>query len=178
MLPLAVGSVGYNRRMHCPFCQASDTRVIDSRLVARGEQIRRRRECQSCAERFTTFETAELLMPRVIKSDGAREPFDEAKLRSGLARALEKRPVSVEDLETIVNAIGHDLRATGERELPSRTIGEAVMRHLKKIDQVAYVRFASVYRDFQDINEFQDEVARLQTEMNADERGESLASNL
>ena len=150
--------------MHCPFCHADDTRVIDTRLVADGEQIRRRRECQSCTERFTTYESAELLMPRVIKSNGAREPFNEDKLRSGLARALEKRPVSTEELETILNHIQHDLRATGERELPSRVVGEAVMKQLKDVDQVAYVRFASVYRDFQDISEFQDEIARLRTE--------------
>ncbi len=150
--------------MHCPFCHADDTRVIDTRLVAGGEQIRRRRECQSCSERFTTYESAELLMPRVIKSNGAREPFNEEKLRSGLARALEKRPVSTEELETIVGHIEHDLRATGERELASRVVGEAVMKQLRKVDQVAYVRFASVYRDFQDISEFQDEIARLRTE--------------
>ena len=150
--------------MHCPFCHADDTRVIDTRLVAGGEQVRRRRECQSCSERFTTYESAELLMPRVIKSNGAREPFNEDKLRSGLARALEKRPVSTEELETIVNHIEHDLRATGERELASRVVGEAVMKQLKEVDQVAYVRFASVYRDFQDISEFQDEIARLRTE--------------
>ena len=151
--------------MHCPFCQAEDTRVIDSRLVGGGEQVRRRRECQSCAERFTTYEGAELVMPRVIKSNGAREPFNEDKLRAGLVRALEKRPVSVEQRETILNHIQHELRASGERELPSRTIGEAVMTQLKKIDQVAYVRFASVYRDFQDISEFQDEIAKLKTEL-------------
>ena len=140
--------------------------MIDSRLVGGGEQVRRRRECQVCAERFTTYESAELLMPRVIKSNGAREPFNEDKLRSGLVRALEKRPVSVEDLETIIAHILHDLRATGERELPSRAIGEAVMARLKEVDQVAYVRFASVYRDFQDISEFQDEIAKLKTELN------------
>lgn len=141
-----------------------ETRVIDTRLVAGGEQIRRRRECQSCGERFTTYESAELLMPRVIKSDGAREPFNDDKMRSGLVRALEKRPVSTENLETLVNQIQHDLRATGERELPSRTVGETVMKRLKEVDQVAYVRFASVYRDFQDISEFQDEILRLKTE--------------
>ena len=153
--------------MHCPFCHTEETRVIDTRLVASGEQVRRRRECQSCAERFTTYESAELLMPRVVKSDGAREPFNDHKLRSGLARALEKRPVSTEKLETLVNQIQHDLRATGERELPSRTVGETVMKRLKTVDQVAYVRFASVYRDFQDISEFQDEIQRLRTEQQA-----------
>ena len=150
--------------MHCPFCSADDTRVIDTRLVAAGEQVRRRRVCQSCSERFTTYETAELLMPRVIKSNGAREPFDEDKLRAGMMRALERRPVSVDELETILTRIQHRLRSTGERELPSRVIGEAVMTELKKIDQVAYVRFASVYRDFQDISAFQDEIAKLEAE--------------
>ena len=155
--------------MHCPFCRAEDTRVLDTRLVAGGEQVRRRRECQSCAERFTTYESAELLMPRVVKSDGAREPFNDDKLRSGLARALEKRPVSTEALEELVSQIQHDLRGTGERELPSRTVGETVMKRLKQVDQVAYVRFASVYRDFQDISEFQDEIQRLKTEQQASE---------
>ena len=153
--------------MHCPYCHAEDTRVIDSRLVASGDQIRRRRECQTCSERFTTYESAELLMPRVIKSNGAREPFNEDKLRSGLTRALEKRPVSTEELETLVNNIQHALRNTGERELPSRSIGEAVMKQLKEVDQVAYVRFASVYRDFQDISQFQEEIAKLRTETGA-----------
>ena len=151
--------------MHCPFCSAYDTKVIDSRLVSDGDQVRRRRECLTCSERFTTFESAELLMPRVIKSNGAREPFNEDKLRAGLARALEKRPVSTEMLETMMNRIQHDLRATGERELPSRTVGETVMKELKKVDQVAYVRFASVYRDFQDISEFSEEIARLKIEL-------------
>ena len=151
--------------MHCPFCSAYDTKVIDSRLVSDGDQVRRRRECLTCSERFTTFESAELLMPRVIKSNGAREPFNEDKLRAGLARALEKRPVSTEMLETMMNRIQHDLRATGERELPSRAVGETVMKELKKVDQVAYVRFASVYRDFQDISEFSEEIARLKIEL-------------
>ena len=151
--------------MHCPFCSAYDTKVIDSRLVSDGDQVRRRRECLTCSERFTTFESAELVMPRVIKSNGAREPFNEDKLRAGLVRALEKRPVSMEMLETMMNRIQHDLRATGERELPSRTVGETVMKELKKIDQVAYVRFASVYRDFQDISEFSEEIARLKIEL-------------
>ena len=148
--------------MHCPFCGADDTKVIDSRLVADGAQVRRRRECLSCGERYTTFETAELVMPRVVKSDGTREPFDENKLRAGLLRALEKRPVSMEDLEGAVNRITHRLRATGERELPARDIGELVMEELRQLDTVAYVRFASVYRSFQDISEFRDEVERLE----------------
>ncbi len=148
--------------MHCPFCNTDDTKVIDSRLVAEGNQVRRRRECLACNERFTTYESAELLLPKVVKSDGTREPFDENKLRSGIQRALEKRPVSVEQVELAINKICHKLRATGERELPSRSIGEEVMDALRELDQVAYVRFASVYRDFQDLSQFSDEIARLQ----------------
>lgn len=125
--------------------------------------MRRRRECLSCKERFTTYEVAELLMPRVIKSDGSREPFDEAKLRAGLQRALEKRPVSVEDIEAAISQIKHVLQVMGEREVPSRKIGEAVMNQLREIDQVAYVRFASVYRSFQDLNEFRAELDKLES---------------
>jgi transcriptional repressor NrdR len=147
--------------MHCPFCGADDTKVIDSRLVAEGDSVRRRRECQGCGERFTTFETAELVMPRVVKRDGTREPFDEDKLRRGLTRALEKRPVSIEEIESAIHRIGHSLRSTGERELPSRRIGEEVMQELRRIDGVAYVRFASVYRDFQDVSEFEKEIKSL-----------------
>jgi len=147
--------------LHCPFCGADDTKVIDSRLVAEGDAVRRRRECQTCGERYTTFETAELVMPRIVKSDGIREPFDEDKLRRGMQRALEKRPVSIEAIESSLNRIMHELRSTGERELPSRRVGEAVMRELREMDGVAYVRFASVYRDFQDVSEFQEEIRRL-----------------
>ena len=151
--------------MHCPFCSDQDTKVIDSRLVADGDQVRRRRECLICKERFTTFETAELVMPRVIKSNGGREPFDEAKLRSGLLRALEKRPVDTEVVEPSINRILHELRSSGEREVPSRLVGETVMKELKRVDVVAYVRFASVYRDFQDVSEFQDEISKLKLEL-------------
>jgi transcriptional repressor NrdR len=147
--------------MHCPFCGADDTKVIDSRLVADGNSVRRRRECQSCGERFTTFETAELVMPRVVKRDGTREPFDEDKLRRGMTRALEKRPVSVEEVERAISRIMHNLRSTGERELPSLAVGEEVMRELRAMDGVAYVRFASVYRDFQDVSEFEKEIQSL-----------------
>jgi len=150
--------------MHCPFCSADDTKVIDSRLVAEGVQVRRRRQCLSCHERFTTYEIAELLMPRVIKQNGSREPFDEEKLRAGFLRALEKRPVSVERIEAAIDQIKQALRATGEREVPSRVLGELVMDHLKELDQVAYVRFASVYRSFQDIAEFRDAIERLEAE--------------
>ena len=147
--------------MYCPFCKADDTKVVDSRLVADGGQVRRRRECLSCSERFTTYEMAELVMPRVIKTDGTREPFDENKLRAGLQRALEKRPVSIEQIEVALTQIRHFLQVTGEREVPSRMIGEAVMGKLRELDEVAYVRFASVYRSFQDLSEFQDELNRL-----------------
>lgn len=149
--------------MHCPFCTHPETKVIDSRLVADGEQIRRRRECISCGERFTTFETAELVMPRIIKQNGTREPFNEDKLRSGIQRALEKRPVSVEDIEAALTRIKQQLRAAGEREVPSRMLGECVMAELRQLDQVAYVRFASVYRSFQDLDEFRAEIERIST---------------
>jgi len=148
--------------MHCPFCGAADTKVIDSRLVADGDQVRRRRECADCGERFTTYESAELVMPRIIKSDGSREPYNEEKLRQGLHKALEKRPVSVESIEGAISRIQHALRATGEREIKSLVLGEKVMDELKRLDQVAYVRFASVYRSFQDLNEFRDEIDRLE----------------
>jgi len=147
--------------VHCPFCSHSETKVIDSRLVADGGQVRRRRECQECGERFTTFEAAELLLPRVIKSNGSRQPFDEAKLRSGILRAIEKRPVSLERVELTINRIKHRLRATGEPEVNTLSVGELVMDELRDLDDVAYVRFASVYRSFQDINEFREEIERL-----------------
>jgi len=147
--------------MYCPFCTATDTKVIDSRLVSDGHQIRRRRECVACQERFTTFETAELVMPRIIKRDGSREPFNEDKLRSGLVRALEKRPVSVEQTENAINRLKSELRATGEREVSSEMLGNIIMEQLKTLDKVAYVRFASVYRSFEDIKEFGEEIARL-----------------
>lgn len=148
--------------MHCPFCSANDTKVIDSRLVSDGGQVRRRRECLACHERFTTFEAAELMMPRLIKQDGTRQPFDEQKLRAGMQRALEKRPVSMESIEVAIAQIKHALQVMGEREVASNIVGGLVMEQLSKLDQVAYVRFASVYRSFQDISEFQDEINRLQ----------------
>ena len=150
--------------MFCPFCGADDTKVIDSRLVADGGQVRRRRECVNCRERFTTYEAAELVMPRVIKQDGSREPFDEEKLRAGLQRALEKRPVAVESVESELGQIKNRLRATGEREIDSRAVGELVMEALKRLDQVAYVRFASVYRSFEDLSEFRDAIASLEAD--------------
>ena len=147
--------------MHCPFCSDSETKVIDSRLVAEGDQVRRRRECQECGERFTTFESAELVLPRVIKSNGVRQPFDEEKLRNGVLRAFEKRPVSLENIESLLNRIIHKLRATGEREVKTLVVGEIVMDEIRKMDDVAYVRFASVYRSFQDVDEFREEIDRL-----------------
>jgi transcriptional repressor NrdR len=149
--------------MHCPFCSAEETKVVDSRLVAEGDQVRRRRECLQCRERFTTFETAELLLPRVIKQNGQREPFNEDKLRAGIQRAVEKRPVSTERVEAAVAQIKHVLQATGERELPARVIGELVMEQLRELDKVAYVRFASVYRRFEDVSEFSEEIERLKS---------------
>lgn len=148
--------------MHCPFCPQTDTKVIDSRLMAEGSQVRRRRECPQCKERFTTFEVAELLMPRIIKQDGSREPFDEQKLRNGLLRALEKRPVSLERIEAAISSVKHYLQVLGEREVKSLVVGEQVMNELRKLDGVAYVRFASVYRSFQDISEFRQELDRLE----------------
>jgi transcriptional repressor NrdR len=135
--------------------------VIDSRLVADGGQVRRRRECLECGERYTTFESAELVLPRVIKSNGSRQPFDELKLRSGILRAIEKRPVSLERVESTINRIKHRLRASGEPEVNTRDLGELVMDELRELDDVAYVRFASVYRSFQDVNEFREEIERL-----------------
>lgn len=148
--------------MHCPFCRADDTKVIDSRLVGGGNQVRRRRECSDCRERFTTFESPELLMPHVIKRDGARNPFDVDKMRQGMMRALEKRPVSVEAFEAALNNILRRISETGEREVTSAFIGEQVMEELRSLDQVAYVRYASVYRSFEDVNEFREEILRLE----------------
>ncbi len=147
--------------MHCPFCGHEETKVTDSRLAGEGRQIRRRRECLACGERFTTFETAELLMPMVVKSDRTREVFEEAKLRAGMSKALEKRPVSREAVEEAVSRIAHKLRSRGEREVASRSIGELVMEELRQLDEVAYVRFASVYRSFQDLDAFREEIERL-----------------
>jgi len=147
--------------MHCPFCGAIDTKVIDSRLVSEGNHVRRRRECITCEERFTTYESAELVMPRIIKQDGTREPFNEDKLVAGLNKALEKRPVAIEKVEEAVNRIKANLRSTGEREIQSRDVGEQVMTELRGLDEVAFVRFASVYRSFKDLEEFRQEIDRL-----------------
>ncbi len=150
--------------MRCPFCNFSETKVVDSRLVGEGEQVRRRRECLSCSERFTTYESAELNMPLLIKRDGRRSTFVESKLRQGLLKALEKRPVSVERVDEAVRRIIHRLRACGEREVASEQLGKWVMDELLEMDQVAYVRFASVYYSFQDLEAFKQEIQRLANE--------------
>jgi transcriptional repressor NrdR len=153
--------------MHCPFCQNEDTRVIDSRVSEDGATIRRRRECERCGERFNTFETAEIKLPSVIKNDGRREAFDERKLRTSFDLALHKRPVPRDAVDAAMRAVIDDLRKSGEREVPSRQIGELVMRTLKKLDQVAFVRFASVYRSFEDVQAFREEIERLERDLPA-----------
>jgi len=150
--------------LHCPFCQHSDTRVIDSRVSDDGATIRRRRVCEACGERFSTLETIELKLPVIIKSDGRREAFDARKLRSGFDRALQKRPVADEQIEAAVRAVVHQLRMTAERELASLRVGEFVMAELRKLDHVGYVRFASVYRAFEDVADFREELDRLEND--------------
>ena len=156
--------------MRCPFCGAVDSKVVDSRLGGDSDQVRRRRECLECQERFTTYETAEVNLPRVIKERGNREPFSEAKLLSGLQKALEKRPVSVEQVDAAVARIKHRCLQDGEREIDARLIGEWVMDELRKLDQVAYIRFASVYRSFEDVNAFKEVIDRLEKEPSAEDR--------
>ncbi len=151
--------------MRCPFCSHDDTRVVDSRVTDDGLQVRRRRECPACAARFSTYETAEIKLPQIVKRDGRREAFNEPKLRGGLARAFEKRAVSVEDIDKVVDAVMRKLRTSGEREVPAGRMGEWVMEELKRIDQVAYVRFASVYRRFEDVQAFREEVEKLEREL-------------
>jgi transcriptional repressor NrdR len=160
--------------MYCPFCGKQETKVIDSRLASEGAQVRRRRECLDCGERFTTFESAELVMPRIIKSNGAREPFDDDKLIGGIMRALEKRPVKSELVDAAISRLQHRLRASGEREIPSRQVGEWVVNELRQLDQVAFVRFASVYRSFEDVNAFREEIERLEKEPTAEEKKDQI----
>lgn len=150
--------------MRCPFCQNDDTRVIDSRLTDDGDAVRRRRECEACEERFSTIEEASLKLPYIVKSNGEREHYDESKLARGLERALEKRPVESNQISQILHRIKRNLLTCGEREIPARDVGELVMNELRDVDQVAYVRFASVYRSFQDVDAFSDEIKRLQKE--------------
>jgi transcriptional repressor NrdR len=151
--------------LHCPFCQHQDTRVIDSRVSDDGATIRRRRVCEACGERFSTIETIELKLPAIIKSDGRRDTFDARKLRAGFDRALNKRPVSEEQIEAAVRAVIHQLRMTTEREVASRRVGEFVMAELRKLDHVGYVRYASVYRSFEDVADFREELDRLEREL-------------
>jgi len=160
--------------MHCPFCEHSDTRVIDSRLQGEGDQVRRRRECQSCKARFTTYETAELSLPRIVKGDGRRETFSDTKLRTGILKALEKRPVPIERVENSINQVKRRIREGGEREIEAVKIGEMVMDVLRDLDQVAYVRFASVYRSFEDLRAFLEEIERLENELPPDLREQQL----
>lgn len=160
--------------MRCPFCGFADTRVVDSRLLGEGEQVRRRRECLQCSARFTTYETADLSLPRIIKRDGRREPFTDEKLRHGLSKALEKRPVSTDRIDAAVDQIKRRVRQAGDRELPSATIGDWVMEELRRIDQVAYVRYASVYRSFEDVRAFLEEIEDLQNDLPPDLREQQL----
>ena len=154
--------------MRCPFCGAAETKVVDSRLSSDTDQIRRRRLCNECQERFTTYETAELNMPRIVKRDRSRQAFDEEKLRRGILRALEKRPISVPDVDRMMSRIKRNILACGERECPSQKLGEWVMDELQSLDQVAYIRFASVYRDFEDVAQFREMIERLEQNTSQD----------
>ena len=161
--------------MRCPFCGATDTRVIDSRLAGDGSQVRRRRECSDCKERYTTFESAELDLPRIVKRDGRREPFAIDKLRSGILHALEKRPVATDQVDRTVDHIRRLCLAYGEREIPANQIGEWVMHQLRDIDQVAYVRFASVYRSFADVQEFREIIDHVENDLSPEMRKSQLS---
>lgn len=160
--------------MHCPFCNADDTKVIDSRLAAEGAQVRRRRQCVACQERFTTFEIIEAVMPRIVKSNGRIEPFDGQKLRRSIQLPLQKRPVDSDRIEAMISRIEKTLRQMGEREVSSKVLGEIVMTELKDMDDVAYVRFASVYRDFQDIDAFKQVLSSLSDTANKAEISEKI----
>ncbi|MDQ6972695.1 MAG: transcriptional regulator NrdR [Mariprofundaceae bacterium] len=149
--------------MHCPFCSNDDTRVIDSRVAEGGAAVRRRRECEVCSKRFSTYERAELRLPMVIKKDGARQPFDKKKIYSGMQKALEKRPVSADALEDGVQAVVRAAQENGDSEIPAGAVGDFVMEQLRQLDGVAYIRFASVYREFKDVDEF---VAAVKSAMN------------
>lgn len=150
--------------MNCPFCGAQETKVIDSRLITEGRQVRRRRECTKCNERYTTYESPEFIMPSIVKRDGRKESFNEDNLRAGILVSLRKRPVSIDDIESAMGRIKHRLQSCGQRELSSDKLGEWVMNELKQLDEVAYIRFASVYRSFQDIKDFNSEINKLHAE--------------
>jgi len=160
--------------VRCPFCADAETRVIDSRLLGEGDQVRRRRVCQDCSSRFTTYETAELNLPRVVKNDGRRETFDEEKLRSGILRALEKRPIKLDEIEEQISRLKTKILEKGEREVSSEYVGELVMQALKELDHVGYVRFASVYRSFEDVRSFLEEVKKLENELPVDSISDQL----
>jgi len=160
--------------MQCPFCKAEDTRVVDSRTAEDGAMVRRRRECEKCGNRFTTFEKADLKLPQVVKRDSNPEPFNEEKLRRGIESALYKRPVTAEQQDHAVDNVIRKVQASGEREIASRKIGDWVMEELRDLDHVAYVRFASIYRQFQDVNEFRDEIERLMAFPSAEQRKSQL----
>ena len=148
--------------MKCPFCNSQDTQVVDSRVNEEGTSVRRRRRCVSCMKRFTTYETVELRLPQVIKHNGTRTEFDRNRLQTGFMRALHKRPVSAERVDEAIDRVTQKLLSLGEREVPSRLIGEMVMKELYKMDKVAYIRFASVYRSFQDVEDFRDAIKEVQ----------------
>ena len=147
--------------MKCPFCSSADTQVIDSRVLEAGDSIRRRRKCSICEKRFTTYETVELRMPQIVKSDGSRADFEQEKLRTGFQRALHKRPVTTELVDAAITRIEQKMLALGEREIDSRRLGEMVMEELRKLDKVAYIRFASVYRSFSDVEDFRDAIREV-----------------
>tara|TARA_B100001013_G_C24606917_1_gene441412 strand:- start:214 stop:732 length:519 start_codon:yes stop_codon:yes gene_type:complete len=155
--------------MFCPYCGNQETKVIDSRLAGDGYQIRRRRECLKCTERFTTFESAELVLPKLVKRDQSREPFNESKLRNGILTATEKRPISIEIIEEMISRVVMKVQKLGEREIQSRELGEIVMQELREIDEIAFVRYASVYRRFQDVEEFEKEIESLRDTPSATE---------
>ena len=157
--------------MFCPYCGNQETKVIDSRLAGDGYQIRRRRECLKCTERFTTFESAELVLPKLVKRDQSREPFNESKLRNGILTATEKRPISIEVIEELISRVVMKVQKLGEREIQSRKLGEIVMQELREIDEIAFVRYASVYRRFQDIEEFEKEIESLREPSNTEVQG-------
>ncbi|HEY1075367.1 MAG TPA: transcriptional regulator NrdR [Fontimonas sp.] len=160
--------------MQCPFCKNPDTRVVDSRLAEDGTQVRRRRECEKCDGRFTTFERAQLAMPNIIKRSGDPEPFSEDKLRRGMESAVYKRAITAEQLDHAIENVKRKLRETNDREVPSPKLGEWVMEELRDLDHVAYVRFASIYRSFEDVNAFHEEIARLQSLPSAEQRRSQL----
>lgn len=156
--------------MHCPFCKAEDTRVVDSRVAEDGALVRRRRECERCDARFTTFEKAELQMPQIVKRNGTPEPYDETKLRKGLERALYKRAVAPERTDALIETLERKLRTSGERQVESRKLGDWVMEELRDTDEVAYVRFASIYHEFKDVTDFSEHLERLKATPTGEER--------